>query len=346
MLLSPAGQAQRLRKLAQQHGDRAEDTGDQIAEAAPTVAKPGEEQEPEPDLDADKQRIVDSGRLPSPQGRAQSPLNDSMTGGARADGSQASETDTDPVVTMSGGETLSALQVDLAAVIDDDIVFDLGRDVDPNDEASSFGGRSASNLSRALVGQTLRQVQILGRLRIKVREGDEQPDERDRCFNEWRCAGTCINFDLMADSQIHHLANATMSNAGYDDSTVGAGGRIDKMSLDDKRKWLWTTSFNEFVRSARATPLCDQPARSFRDLYLRNRAAGVLPGAAISMTLFAQQKDPSCVKIEELRWTIYVFCTGLEADDVLAMGRESLCGTYHHWLPHIHTQPALMLDER
>jgi hypothetical protein len=64
------------------------------------------------------------------------------------------------------------------------------------------------------------------------------------------------------------------------------------------------------------------------------------------MTLFTQQKDPSCVKIEELRWTIYVFCTGLEADDVLAMGRESLCGTYHHWLPHFHTQPALMLDER
>jgi hypothetical protein len=118
------------------------------------LAKSGEEQEPEPDLDEDVRRIVDSGQLPSPQVRAQSPHDDSMMGGARADGSQASETDTEPVATMSGWETLSALQVDLAAVIDDDIVSDIGRDVDPNDEASSFGGRSASNLSRALVGQT------------------------------------------------------------------------------------------------------------------------------------------------------------------------------------------------
>jgi hypothetical protein len=35
-LLSPAGQAQRLRELAQQQGDKMEDTGDQVAEAAPT----------------------------------------------------------------------------------------------------------------------------------------------------------------------------------------------------------------------------------------------------------------------------------------------------------------------
>jgi hypothetical protein len=122
---------------------------------------------------------------------------------------------------MSGGETLSSLQVDLAAVIDDDIVSDLRRDVDPNDDASSFGGR------RALVGPTQSQVQMCGRLRIKVRAGGDRPDERDSCFNEWRCAGACVNFDLMADSQLHHLVNATMSNAGWDDSTIGAGGAID-----------------------------------------------------------------------------------------------------------------------
>jgi hypothetical protein len=106
---------------------------------------------------------------------------------------------------------------------------------------------------------------------------------------------------------------------------------VDKltMSLNDKRLWLWTMSFDEFLRTARATPLYDQSAQSFRELYMRNRAAGVPLGTAISMTLFTQQKDPSCVKIEELRWTIYVFCPGLEADEVLAMDREALCGTYH-----------------
>jgi hypothetical protein len=68
------------------------ETGDQAEEAAPAVTKSGEKQEPEPGLDDDVlQRIVDSGLLPSPQVRAQSPRDDSMTGGARADGSQASE---------------------------------------------------------------------------------------------------------------------------------------------------------------------------------------------------------------------------------------------------------------
>jgi hypothetical protein len=123
-----------------------------------------------------------------------------MTGGARADDSQTSESENDPVATMSGGETLFGLGVDLARVIDDDIVSDLGRDVDPNFEAISLGGRSASNFSRALVGETANQVAVLGRLRIKVREGDDRPDERAQCFSVWRCAGACINFDLMADS--------------------------------------------------------------------------------------------------------------------------------------------------
>jgi hypothetical protein len=141
-LLSPAGQAQSLRELAQQQDERLAESGDQAEEAAPTATKSGEEQEPEPDLEDDVQRIFDGGLLPSPQVRAQSPHDDSMTGGVRAEGSQNSETDTESVVTMSGGEALSALQVDLAAVIDDDIVSDFERDVDPNDEASSFGGRT------------------------------------------------------------------------------------------------------------------------------------------------------------------------------------------------------------
>jgi hypothetical protein len=42
-LLSPAGQAQRLRKLAQQQGGRMAETGDQAELAAPTVTKSGEE---------------------------------------------------------------------------------------------------------------------------------------------------------------------------------------------------------------------------------------------------------------------------------------------------------------
>jgi hypothetical protein len=71
MLLFPAGLAQRLREIAQQQGDVAEYAGEQVVEAAPTVAMSGGEQEPEPDLDADVQRIVDSGRLPSPQVRIQ-----------------------------------------------------------------------------------------------------------------------------------------------------------------------------------------------------------------------------------------------------------------------------------
>jgi hypothetical protein len=47
------------------------------------------------------------------------------------------------------------------------------------------------------------------------------------------------------------------------------------------------------------------------------------------MTLFAQQKDPSRVKIEELRWTIYVFCLGLEANQVMDVDREAMHGVYH-----------------
>ena len=85
-------------------------------------------------------------------------------------------------------------------------------------------------------------------------------------------------------------------------------------------------AFGDFARAARATPLCDQPAESFQELYLRNRTAGVEPGKAISMTLFAQQKDPSCVNIEELKWTIYIFCLGFEANEVMEMDRETIYG--------------------
>jgi hypothetical protein len=87
-------------------------------------------------------------------------------------------------------------------------------------------------------------------------------------------------------------------------------------------------AFGDFARAARATPLCDQPAESFQELYLRNRTAGVEPGKAISMTLFAQQKDPSCVKIEELMWAIFVFSPAFEAAEVLTMDRASLYGAY------------------
>jgi hypothetical protein len=44
--------------------------------------------------------------------------------------------------------------------------------------------------------------------------------------------------------------------------------------------------------------------------------------------MFAQQKDPSRVKMQELRWAIYVFCTWLEADEALIVGRESFDGAY------------------
>jgi hypothetical protein len=319
--MSPEQQAQRLREIAQQHDDGTDNTGEQIVEAAPIVAVPDGEQVPEPDLDADARRIVMSSRLPSPLTRALSPHDDPMTGRTRVEGSQASVSENDPVASMS------ALADDLAAVIDDDIVSDLGRDEDP-DEASSFGGRSASNLSRALVGQTLTQVEVLGKLRMKVREGDDRPEDRLRCFDEWKLTGACINFDVMADSQIHHLVNATMSNAGYDDTTTGAAGLLDNVSLNDKRQWLWKAAFGDFACAARTTPLNDQPAESFQELYLRNKAAGVDPGKAISMTLFTQQKDPSCVEIEELMWTIFVFSHAFEAVEVLTMDRASLCSAY------------------
>jgi hypothetical protein len=135
-----------------------------------------------------------SGRLPSPLARALSPRDDPMTGRTRVEGSQASDSQNDPAASMS------VLADDLAAVIDDDTVSDLGRDVD-RDEASSFGGRSASNLSRALVGQTLTQAEVLGELRIKVCEGDDGPEDRLRCFDEWKFAGSCVNVYLMVDSQ-------------------------------------------------------------------------------------------------------------------------------------------------
>jgi hypothetical protein len=195
--------------------------------------------------------------------------------------------------------------------------------------AAFFGGRSASILSRAWVGQTLTQVEGLEKLHIKVRKWDDRPEDRLRRFAKWKFAGACINFDLLADSQIHHLVNATMSNAGYDGTTTGAAGQLDTMSLDDKRRWLWNAAaFSDFARAARATPLCDQPAESFQELYLHNRTAGVEPGKAISMTLFTQQKDPSRMKIEELMWSIFVFSPAFEAAEVLAMDRTSLHGAY------------------
>jgi hypothetical protein len=187
----------------------------------------GEEQEPEPDLEPHVQRFIDNGFLPPPQVRALSPQDDTMTGEVRFEDegflppprdrslprSEGTATDTEPVVTMSGGEVVSDLGADIAAVIDDDIVSDLGRDVDPNDEASSIGGRSASNLW-AVVGQTQNQVRILGRLRARVREGGDQPEERNELLGEWKDTGACVNYDLMADSHIHWLMQRCPTQAG------------------------------------------------------------------------------------------------------------------------------------
>jgi hypothetical protein len=74
--------------------------------------------------------------------------------------------------------------------------------------------------------------------------------------------------------------------------------------------------------------LCDVPARSFQELYVRARAAGVGAGIAFSMTLITQQTDPTCVKVEELRWAVYVFAPELQVDEVMAMSRAALYEEY------------------
>jgi hypothetical protein len=209
----------------------------------PAATMSGGEPEADPDSlepGSDSERPADDSSLPPPRPRAPRP--------------EGTMSDSEPAATMSGGEPRFDLDAELARRMDVDQASDLGMTAEPDDEFSSIGGRSASNLSRVLIDRGQDRVAAFTRLRNRVREAS-QKTRNGMKRAEWMTIGACINYDKVADSQIHHLVDC------------GLGGDvIDSMTLNDERKWLWNRSFEKFVRAARVAPLCDH-SRSGNYLY-------------------------------------------------------------------------------